>query len=162
MPHTSKIRFVLFLAVLLFITGCGKKEEEKKEERKTPAATIGSAEELSLSTEDSVHYQFQYHQQSFQAVFEGGVWKIYDSYRIANTQDQVIICRALSDEHPVKDKAGTGYRTADDLSFEWQQHNIAYYLLPDDSPWKKNAKDVDLNPEDQGKTLFQFMLERGF
>ena len=44
------------------------------------------------------------------------------------------------------------------MAFEWLQHNVAYAFLPDDSAWKRSAKDVDLNPADQGKT-FQEMYE---
>ena len=45
------------------------------------------------------------------------------------------------------------------MAYEWEQHNIAYQLLPEDSPYKENAKDVDLNPEDQGKSIIDFALE---
>ena len=44
-----------------------------------------------------------------------------------------------------------GVFSFDDLVYEWQQHNLAYNILPDDNSWKEHAKDVDLNPADQGK-----------
>lgn len=49
-------------------------------------------------------------------------------------------------------------RTAEDMAFEWLQHNLAYEFLPENNPWRENAKDVDLNPEDQNRT-FQEMYE---
>ena len=47
------------------------------------------------------------------------------------------------------------YRASDDMVNEWVYHNIAYDYLPADSSLKKHAKDVDLNPADQGKSLKQ-------
>ena len=52
------------------------------------------------------------------------------------------------------------YRTVDDLVYEWQQHNLAYTILPDDNSWKEHAKDVDLNPDDQGKSLEEMYEDR--
>ena len=54
----------------------------------------------------------------------------------------------------------SGYRDADDMAYEWIQHNIAYDVLPDDSEWKSSAKDVDINPDDQNKNLYDMFLER--
>ena len=162
MNAVSAKKLLLLLAVSVLMTGCGKKQEETHTEKETSAATLGSAEDILLTTEDSVQYQFQYHGETFRARFLDGVWKIYDSYRIGNDQDQIIICQALADEHPVRDKAGTGFRTPEDMAFEWQQHNLAFLLLPEGAPWKENARDVDINPEDQGKDIMQFFLERGF
>ena len=52
------------------------------------------------------------------------------------------------------------YRTIDDLVYEWQQHNLAYELLPDDNSWRSHAKDVDLDPADQGKSLTEIYEAR--
>ena len=50
------------------------------------------------------------------------------------------------------------YRTPEDMAFEWQQHNFVYVMLPEESEWRQNVKDVDLDPKDQGKT-YQEMYE---
>ena len=52
------------------------------------------------------------------------------------------------------------YRDAEDMAYEWLQHNLAYKLLPETSSWKENVKDVDLNPEDQGKSLLELYKDR--
>ena len=46
------------------------------------------------------------------------------------------------------------------MAYEWVQHNLAYEMLPDDSGYKDNAKDVDLNPDDQGKSLYDLFVDR--
>lgn len=65
----------------------------------------------------------------------------------------IAICQALIDIHPIHGKDMISYRTADDMAYEWVQHNIVYTLLPEDNLWKEHAKHVDLNPEDQGKNI---------
>ena len=45
------------------------------------------------------------------------------------------------------------WRSPEDMMYEWVQHNLAYEYLPESSEWKIRAKDVDLNPEDQGKSM---------
>ena len=52
------------------------------------------------------------------------------------------------------------YRTAEDMMEEWVIHNIAYDYLPDGNTWKSHAKDVDLNPADQGKSLKEMYEEK--
>ena len=51
-------------------------------------------------------------------------------------------------------------RPTKDMAYEWSQHNIAYSLLPDDSEWKASAKDVDIDPPDQGKSVYQIFKDR--
>ncbi len=48
------------------------------------------------------------------------------------------------------------------MAYEWLQHNIAYELLPD-SEFKASAKDVDLDPDDQGLSLEEIyrVLKKG-
>ena len=67
--------------------------------------------------------------------------------------DIIIICQALLDIYPIHGRDMQSIRTAEDMALEWLQHNIAYELLPEDNPWREHAKDVDLNPADQGRTL---------
>ena len=46
------------------------------------------------------------------------------------------------------------------MTFEWIQHNIAYDILPENNKWKENAKDVDLDPQDQNKTFKEIYESR--
>lgn len=106
------------------------------------------------------NYIFSYDNQNFQAFYSYDNWKIIDSYKIRNNDDIRIICQALKDIHPVHSADMSCYRDADDMAYEWIQHNIAYDVLPDDSEWKSSAKDVDINPDDQNKNLYDMFLER--
>lgn len=99
------------------------------------------------------NYIFTYKDVSYSAIYTKDNWHIVDSYKITNEKDMAIICQALIDIHPIHGKDKISFRTAEDLVYEWVQHNLAYNLLPEDNKWKTNAKDVDLNPEDQGKSL---------
>ena len=123
-------------------------------------ATLASSEDLMLTDEDGTHFHFTYHDQLFRAEYMPDNWKIFDSYRITNNRDMIIICQALSDLHPIPSADHSGFRTAEDMAYEWHQHNLAYFLLPDEMKWKSNAKDVDLNSEDQGKNLIDFIIDR--
>ena len=96
-------------------------------------------------------------------------WKIYNSYLINNENDMYKICTALYNLHPVPTaKNSTEYRTIDDMVYEWQEHNKGYLYskrLPDGK--LKNmgieaTKDVDINPGDQGKNVYQLIWERIF
>ena len=51
-------------------------------------------------------------------------------------------------------------RTPEDLASEWEQHNLAFALLPEGVDLKESARHVDLNPEDQGKSILEFARER--
>ena len=147
------------LSLLFLFAGCGKKEEAPSEDT-TAAAILSSVGDISLSTTDDIHYTFLYNGETYQATFTEDTWKIIDSRKITNRSDMTIICQAISDQHPIPTPDRTGYRTPEDMAYEWEQHNLAYYMLPDGAKWKDNAKDVDLNPEDQGKTIFNFLIER--
>jgi hypothetical protein len=46
------------------------------------------------------------------------------------------------------------------MAFEWQQHNIAYEQLPEGNQWRESAMNVDLDPDDQGKTFKEMYEER--
>ena len=128
--RTALVLAVLFLLFLL--AGCGKKEDTTTE-MATSVSILHSVGELSLSTEDDIHFTFLYNGETYHATFAEDTWKIIDSWKITDRSD---------------------------MTFEWEQHNIAYYMLPEGAKWKENAKDVDLNPEDQGKTILNFLLER--
>ena len=62
--------------------------------------------------------------------------------------------------YPARVRDMESFRTPEDMAFEWLQYNIAYAFLSDDSPWKRSAKDVDLNPADQGKTFEEMYEDR--
>jgi len=121
-----------------------------------------SPEEILLSDVDGkgVNYVFTYHEKEYSAVYSSDNWKIVDSYQITDSADMIRICAALKAAHPIHSADMKGWRTAKDMAYEWEQHNLAYSLLPDFSKWKQNAKDVDINPADQGKSLYDFYVNR--
>ena len=123
---------------------------------------FGITQSLLTSTEDVVlvptddyamGYVFEYGCEQFTAYFDTYSWRVYDSYKITNHNDIVIICQALINEHPVYGSDWESFRTADDMAYEWEQHSLAYNLLPEDNHWREDAKDVDLDPDDQGKSF---------
>ena len=136
-------------------------EEETAAEAEN-SGKLSSVDDIGLHAVDETgkNYAFSYHQEEFLAQYTPDNWKIIDSYKITDTDDIVIICQALSDVHPVHGRDMESFRTPEDMAFEWLQHNIAYAFLPDDSPWKRSAKDVDLNPADQGKTFEEMYEDR--
>ena len=130
-------------------------------EEESSRGILTSKEDIQLTAVDSKGtYSFIYAGENFTAIYTTDNWKIKDSYKITSYSDITIICEALSDEHQIHGLDRESYRTPDDMAFEWQQHNIAYELLPEDSDWKKHAKDVDLDPKDQGKTFYEMYEER--
>jgi hypothetical protein len=98
-------------------------------------------------------YVFTYSGEEFTAYFDAYSWRVYDSYKITNHSDIVTICQALINEHPVYGADWESWRTADDMAYEWEQHNLAWQMLPANSHWRDDAKDVDLDPYDQGKSF---------
>lgn len=106
------------------------------------------------------NYVFTYNNKEYTAVYTTDNWHIVNSYQIRNRTDLAIICQALILAHPIHGKDRVSYRTVEDLVYEWVQHNVAYYILPNDNPWKNNAKDVDLDPDDQGLSLVEIYESR--
>ena len=109
---------------------------------------------------NNTNYEFIYNEETYIAVYTLDNWKIYNSYKIKNTNDIKKICQALIDIHPVHGNNLISYRNADDMTFEWLQHNIAYDVLPENNKWRENAKDVDLDPQDQNKTFKEIYESR--
>ena len=130
-------------------------------EAETPGI-LTSPEEIGLYDTDGsgTNYTFTYNGEIFTAIYTPDNWKIIDSYKITLKADIVLICEALASAHPIHGADMESWRTPEDMAFEWQEHNAAYMMLPESSEWKINVKDVDLNPEDQGKTGVQMALER--
>ena len=120
---------------------------------------LSSVDDIGLSVSDTDTCYFTYDGESFKAVYTPDNWTIYDSYRVRNSRDMKIICEALIAIHPIHGSDMVSYRTADDMAYEWLQHNIAYEFLPDSS-YKQSAKDVDLDPQDQGKSLEELFSSR--
>ena len=126
-----------------------------------PASLLTAPEDIALhETEESGQYQFTYGSEIFSAVYTTNHWKVIDSCRITNPVDIQYICEALRQEHPIPSADYKGWRTAEDMAYEWQQHNLAHALLPENSEWRSHTQDVDLNPEDQGKSLYDLYRER--
>ena len=113
-----------------------------------------SAEEIGLQDTDGngKEYVFYYNNIEFHARYTPDNWKIIDSFRVTEPEDMVFICQALSDVNPVPSRDWQSYRTADDMAYEWDQHNKIYLVAPKDSYTRERTRNVDLDPEDQGKT----------
>ncbi|MBR2241219.1 MAG: hypothetical protein IJ890_07585 [Clostridia bacterium] len=162
---------ILSLLLIIFImivglAGCGVNEDEVEVGQDTvkedEVSVLNSTNDINLRDTDGkqTNYLFTYKNQDFSAKYTKDNWKIKDSYKITNSRDIAFICKALIDVHPIHGKDMKSYRTVNDLVYEWQQHNLAYNLLPDDNSWKSHAKDVDLDPADQGKSLAEIYEAR--
>ncbi len=134
-------------------------------ENYSKAVSDGSTiERIEIKSTDGLgsNYSFNYGGMDFIAQFTVDQasgkenWKIIDSYRVRNKSDMKVICQALIDLHPVHGKDMVSFRTAADMADEWDLHNLAYDVLPEGRQ-KQRAKDVDLDPDDQGRTLSDFI-----
>ena len=126
------------------------------------ASLLSSPEDIGLHDTDGngVDYIFSYGGEEFFALYEPDNWHITDSYKIEDEDDILLICQVLISVHPIHSADMQSYRAAEDMAFEWHQHNLAYNHIPDSSEWKSNAKDVDLDSKDEGKGLFNFLMDR--
>ena len=106
------------------------------------------------------NYALEYGDEVLDVYYEPDVWSVHGSYRVTDHDDLVTICQLLIEEHPIHGRDYESYRTAVDMAYEWQQHNYAYQLLPEDSPWLESVSNVDLDPEDQGKSLRELYRAR--
>lgn len=107
-----------------------------------------------------VNYEFKYNNEVFKVEYLPDHWKIYNSYKINIRVDMENICEKLININPIHGKDMISYRTSEDMVYEWMQHNIAYYILPNDNIWKDNAKDVDFDPYDQGMSIAEIYEDR--
>ena len=135
---------------------------EEREGKEGDAGILGSAEDIALTDKDGSgrNYCFTYGNDLFESEFENETWKIYDSYKISNMDDMKIICGALQAEHPVHIGDTEALRTPEDMAQEWMEHNVGYELFAPDSEWSARAKDVDLDPHDVGKSIFEIYEDR--
>ena len=124
--------------------------------------TLTAIEKINLCDLDGngKNYTFICKGTSYKATYSKDNWHIVDSYRITDRNDIATVCQALIEVHPIHGRDMSSYRTIEDMVYEWTQHNIAYYILPEDNKWKKNAKDVDLDPADQGRSLAEMYEAR--
>ncbi len=119
------------------------------------AGLLTSTADIGLTSQDDQgrNYTFTYDGREYMAIHKTDHWKIIDSCDINNEADMHIICQALIDLHQIHGKDMVSYRTADDMVYEWEVHNLAYLLVEDDDPMKERLKDVDFDPQDQGCTF---------
>ena len=128
----------------------------------TSSSLLSSPEDIGLhDTDGNEHdYVFTYDGIEFTAIRTWHHWRILDSYRITDMADMQMICEALCSVQQIPDADGTGWRTPEDMAYEWAQHDLAYSLLPEGSDWRRQAKDVDFDPEDQGRSLYEIYRDR--
>lgn len=126
------------------------------------AGILKSAADIELTDTDGngKNYHFYYAGDEFTAIYTPDNWKVKDSYRVHSEADMIIICQALIDEHPVHGKDLVSYRTAEDMAYEWEIHNMGYAFFTDDENLRNKAKDVDFDPKDQGLTIEEFYESR--
>lgn len=120
---------------------------------------MNNTSNISITNINGYNYRLNYKGNNYNIIYTTDNWKIIDSYKITNEKDMKIIVSKLINIHPIHSSDYKTYRTVDDLVYEWKQHNLAYYLLPN-SKYKDMAKDVDLNPEDQNKNYIDFYMSR--
>ena len=135
--------------------------EESEEPEEEETGILSQPSDIGLYDVDggNTNFSFTYGDEVFTAVYSEDNWKIVDSYKIDVSQDMEIICQALININPIHGSDMESYRTAEDMAYEWKQRNIAYAILPEDERRKDSAEDVDLDPKDQGKSLYDFYKE---
>ena len=116
--------------------------------------------DIELIYVDGYNYRLNYKGEEFDVLYWYDNWQIIDSWKITSQKDITRICELLIEEHPIHGSDMESYRTAEDMAYEWQQHNIAYQMLPDGNAWKEHARSVDLDPADQGRTIQEIYEDR--
>ena len=71
-----------------------------------------------------------------------------------------LICGALIDISPVHGIDLVSYRTAEDMAYEWIQHNIVYTLPMVKDYERERARSVDLDPQHQNQSLLEMYITR--
>lgn len=147
---------IAFVFACSMMTGCELSDDASG----YSSEHLSSTEDIGLYDRDGggVNYAFSYQGEEFYAQYYYDNWTLFDSYKITDKGDMEIICQALIDTHTVHGSDYESFRTADDMVYEWQQHNLAYTYLPEDNGWRESAKNVDFDPQDQGKS-FEEMYE---
>ncbi len=155
-----KIFFVLLVSI--FIIGCNENNKNIKDTmNKIEDVNTGYIKDkIEINKIDNSNYEFTYNGVVYNVLYVTDTWKIYNSYMITNSNDIKKICKALIDIHPIHGSDMNSYRTVEDMAYEWLQHNMAYKLLPEGNSFRNSAKDVDLDPKDQGKSLVEIYEDR--
>ena len=112
------------------------------------------------SDEDYEYYSFIYGDEEFSVLHDNDNWKIFESYKIRNSEDMKLICQAMIDIDPVHGADMSSYRTTEDMAYEWIQHNIVYDLPGLDDEIKDSAANVDMDPKDQNMTIMEMYYNR--
>lgn len=165
--NNRKVKAVLIVVVFILIVEMiviflpNNKEEPNigQEIQQQETTTIENIEIIDKDGKQT-NYTFVYKNETFNAEYTPDNWKIIDSYKITNEEDIKLICEKLIQIHKVHGSDMKSYRTASDMAYEWTQHNLAYLILPDTNSFKQNAKDVDLDPKDQNKSLKEMYEDR--
>ena len=171
--------FIIMFGLIVFLTGCTLESNIKdknvkvvkndnnievkiEDKNNEDDSVLVSTKDINLHDIDGrkTNYSFTYKNTEFSAKYTKDNWHVVDSYKITNKKDLEIICQALIEVHPIHGKDMVSYREVDDLVYEWMQHNFMYAILSDNNHWKDNAKDVDLDPADQGKSLAEMYESR--
>lgn len=142
--------------------GDGDADADADSDSSANSGRLTSTADIGLTNYDGMgaKYYFTYKGEEFRTLYQNDCWTIYDSYKITDTHDMEIICQALIDVHPVHGKDLSSYRTAEDMAYEWEQHNLAYKYLPEDNAWRPSAANVDFDPEDQGRSFEEIYEDR--
>ena len=168
MKRTAAYIIMAFLAIFL-LAGCGSMpsagdgdtaETTTEETAETTGGTAGEDINLRDIYGGGYQYLFTYKGEDYTAIYSYDNWCVYDSYKITSGRAMKKICQALIDEHPIHGSDYESFRTADDMVYEWKQHNIAHSILPDDNAWKTTTGNVDFDPEDQGKSVQELYEDR--
>ena len=167
------VKLLLFVFIVCVCVGCNNEDldvidsdvNNSISDEIDEGRTDGDNEEyivdtLSINKIDDNNYEFVYKDEVFKTVYTNGSWKVYNSYKITNSNDIKKICKTLIDIYPVYGRDGASYRTEIDMAYEWLQHNIVYEILPEGNLFKESAKDVDLDPDDQGKNFIEIYEDR--
>ena len=156
------IKILLVLFVSIFFVGC-KETGKNIEETMNKIDDVNNGyikDKVVINKIDNSNYEFTYNGVVYKVLYVTDTWKIYNSYMITNSNDIKKICQSLIDIHQIHGSDMISYRTADDMAYEWLQHNMAYKLLPEGNSFRNSAKDVELDPKDQGKSLVEIYEDR--
>lgn len=151
------------LLSLLLLTSCASLADTVKDVLSGIAENRKNAErknDVVINNLDGTYFSFIYDDEEFLVRYDEDNWRIYDSYKITDSDDIYAIVEALNEIHPIHSKDYTGYRSVEDMRDEWLMHNLAYRILKDDPVYRERAKNVDLDPEDEGLSLQEFLKRK--
>lgn len=150
------------MLILLLVSGCsliGMDSEDDISDDEPVSEDRTQREQIVINDIDGFNYSFVYHDETFYARYYENNWRIYDSYRITDSEDIYAIVEALTQIHPIPSKDRQSYRSVQNMTDEWVLHNLAFHLLKDDSPYKESARNVDLDPDDEDLSLQELLDE---